>query len=173
MAWHVLHVAPRPVLDEDDRLTHDNIFRRAKSLGVEMLQFTELRHRPRKKPVRVATFPGYLFARFDVGDARWSQLLHVDGVISILGDGVGKPTPLTDDEFDTLRERLLRRDDEVETERVWFRPGCELKVVAGPIEGQIVTFVAAKGKDEVRVIAGMFGRKAMIVVARRDVVLIN
>ncbi len=148
-AWHVLHISSAQI----------NLIRRVlRALGVEFIYFTELRKRPRKKPLRVATFPGYLFAKFDPEGPRRIYLYATPGVISILGDEEGEPIPLPDEILDRLRAERDDRSDE--TDKDWsppWEPGEELKVLAGPFAGLRTTYIGYAG-GYIHAFVTIFGR---------------
>lgn len=136
-AWHVLHISSNYT---------ELIQRVFRSIGVEFIYFTELKKRPRKKPLRVATFPGYLFVKFDPEGARRRYLEATPGVISILGDEEGNPSALPEEIITRLR--LERTDRSEEDGREWSPPwelGEILRVLAGPFTSFPATYIGYAG----------------------------
>ena len=151
-AWHVLHISSNYT---------ELIQRVFRSIGVEFIYFTELKKRPRKKPLRVATFPGYLFVKFDPEGARRRYLEATPGVISILGDEEGNPTPLPEGVIERLRaERDDRSDDD---DREWTPPwaiGEVLRVLAGPFTGFPAIYIGHAG-GLIHASVQIFGRSTL------------
>lgn len=152
MSWHVLHVS-------SDRI--NLICRVARSLGVEFIYLTELLKRPRKKPVRAATFPGYLFARFDPNGERRGYLQATPGVIGILGDEDGNLSAVPDDVVERLRVERDERNQDRDCE--WlpsWSPGDELEVLDGPFARFTAIYIGYAGKH-VHASVSIFGRTTL------------
>jgi transcription antitermination factor NusG len=172
LAWYVLHIAPPPAETIIDRSL--------RRLGLEYHIFTELRRRPREAPVRTATFPGYMFVRFDVNGLRWQHLHRTPGVLAILGetweeeDGDGEiltlsrplaiPNDVMDEVFRAHRER------EFESGLDWspkWSQGERLKVIGGPFAGLAATFQGYRSK-RIHALVEIFGRASLVKLERKD-----
>lgn len=168
-SWYVVHVMPHPV---------DFFARRfIGQLGIEYLHLTELRRRPRKKPLRVASLPGYLFVRFDRAREPWQMIYQAPGVIEILSSDEGNPVAITDEEMEIVLEMHHQRFSEKGREWYWpsWKIGQELLVVRGPLAGVRCAFVAFVRKampkagreiggdaaNYVKAIVDSFGRKVI------------
>ena len=78
------------------------------------------------KHLDLPLFPGYLFARITV--AQRVSVLSIPGVVDLVGPP-GMPSPLPDDEIETLRSGLADRNPQphppvIEGERVRIRSGA-------------------------------------------------
>jgi len=158
--WFVLHISSN----------HVNLIQRVfHAIGLEFLYFTELQKRPRKKPLRVATLPGYLFVKFDPEGSRRKYLLATPGVISILGDDEGNPTALPEEIIEQLRaERNERSDDE---DREWvppWEPGETLKILAGPFAGFPACYIGYAG-GHIHATVTIFGRDTLTMFNPTDI----
>jgi transcription antitermination factor NusG len=139
-SWYVVHVMPHPV----------DLFARRfiGQLGIEYLHLTELRRRPRKKPLRVASLPGYLFVRFDAERDPWQMIYRSPGVIEILSSEEGTPVAITDEEMETVIDTHHRRFHEKSHEWDWpsWRLGQDLLVTRGPLAGRRAVFISFVGR---------------------------
>jgi transcription antitermination factor NusG len=153
-AWHVLHISS----------SHINLIQRVfRALGLEFFYFTELRKRPRKKPLRVATFPGYIFVKFDPLGARRKYLYATPGVISILGDEEGELSALPDEIFERLRaEREDRGEDANREPALPWVPGAQLIVLTGPFASFPAICIGYAG-GKVHASVTIFGRTTLAI----------
>ena len=101
-------------------------------------------------------FPGYLFARLDIGTDRWLQARSAPGVSYFLGPP-GAPTVLPDDLVDEIRARA-----DAQCSQGWqprFSPGDRVSVEHGPLRGMEAVFdgtLSAAGR--VRILLQVVGR---------------
>lgn len=114
-----------------------------------------VRHRSGGRTVHVPLAPGYLFARFDT-EPCWYNLLQIDStglnlanhsgarvLKGVLGrDGV--PYALNPHEV----EDFLHRGRSFDPDRAGRIPsvGDKIKIISGPLEGQVVDIRANKGR---------------------------
>lgn len=94
--------------------------------------------------LQMPLFPGYAFVRIDLKDRL--HVLKVPGVVHLVGFG-GAPTPLGDEEVETLRQALG------EEARVAPHPylieGRRVRVTAGPFAGSEGILVRRRGAKRV------------------------
>jgi transcriptional antiterminator RfaH len=123
--------------------------------GIEVYspQIPSWRRRPGESVPRLEPlFPGYLFARLELGTSSWIAARSAPGVAYFLGTTggpEGSPTPLPDELIDGIRER-------VETRRqagpIPFKQGDRVIIMGGPFDGLEAAFDGALcGSGRVRV----------------------
>ncbi len=91
---------------------------------------TVRRWKDRRMRLQLPLFPGYVFVRLPLRDRL--QVLQVPSVVRLVGFS-GLPTPLPDDEMETLRSglaRLLRAEP-----HPYLTAGRRVRVTRGPLEG--------------------------------------
>lgn len=169
--WYVLHVAPPAEAEVERRLSR---------LGLDYRRFTELRKRPRKKMIRAATFPGYIFVSFDIEGARWKYLYHMPGVLDVLsavdedddGEVIARRPIAVPSE---VMERLIAEDAgrSLETNREYRPPwgsGDLLRVLDGPFASFTATYVGYHAKL-VHCFVHIFGRSTLAMFEPKDLEL--
>ncbi|MBW4028295.1 MAG: UpxY family transcription antiterminator [Acidobacteria bacterium] len=89
-------------------------------------------HRWNKREARVSLplFPGYIFVQTAIQDRY--RPLQVPGVLHYVGSG-STPTPIPEDEIDTLRQVLIRGKDVVP--HPYLSAGCSVRISSGPMAG--------------------------------------
>lgn len=149
--WYVLHIVKPPA----DILVL-NILRH---FGIEVYQFTELRKHKRRKPTRIALYPGYLFVCFDVFEQTWRTIHEIPGVIRLMSSGPETPTALPEGELEALIEQHragnLSPDKREKLDRLMA--GAIMRVVEGPYSS-FPAVVEKDHGDEVDASVTIFGR---------------
>ena len=107
-----------------------------------------LRHRRWKNGCQVKVeepfFPSYIFARVD--PRQYFQVLNIPGVVSVVGAG-RKPTPLDDEEIESLRTGLATRNSEPHP---FLVVGRKARITAGAFAGK--TGVVIEKSTNLRVV---------------------
>ena len=117
-----------------------------------------------QKWVTEALFPGYLFARFDLGISL-RQVHHTNGVSGVVHFGARWPT-IPDGVIEALRLRVGGED--VFVVDVEVAPGDEVQVVSGPFRGlHAVIERVMPGKARVAVLMDFLGRQSSVLVDRK------
>lgn len=99
----------------------------------------------RGQPVAIpprAMIPGYLFIRMDISAHAIQAILHVRGVIGMLG-GAENPLKLSEQSISAFRLRLSAPKEEVVIDDAWVSPGVRCIVEGGPFasfSGSLVPF---------------------------------
>ncbi len=112
---------------------------------------------PNKTPVTRPLFPRYMFVFID---QFWSSLMGTRGISRVLLNGNG-PVYLPTSEIDKLREREIKGLVQL-TPPPKFHPGQKVKCGEGPLTGHLVIYEGMTGRDRVRVLADLLGRKCLI-----------
>lgn len=130
MDWYVVQSKPKQETRAEENLRAWNV----ETLLPKVLRSPRSGEstRPRTEPM----FPGYLFARFDVGEMS-GKVRHTRGVSKILGTLEG-PTPLGEHVIDEIRDRM----DPSGVVRLTslLRPGDRVRVVGGPFRNFLGVF---------------------------------
>jgi transcription termination/antitermination protein NusG len=99
-----------------------------------------------KHRILTPMFPGYLFVREDLSDARYAELLGARGLVCVLGNGAGGLAQVPDDEIDAIRTVV---DAQVRAvPHPYLRTGQRVRITSGPladVEGVLVERHAGKG----------------------------
>ncbi len=91
-------------------------------------------------------FPGYLFVRDALPDARYAELLAARGVVCVLGNGSGELSPVPDQEIDAIRAVVESNLPAVP--HPYLVEGQRVRITSGPlanVEGILVNRRASKG----------------------------
>lgn len=105
-------------------------------------------------------FPGYLLAKFDLGE-QGRAVGYANGVTRILS--FGERTPAVPDGFvEDLRRELARSSEEGEVlcVQVSVEPGDEVELAEGPLRGASGRVIdVAPAKDRVRILVEFLGQE--------------
>ncbi len=125
-----------------------------------------------KKRFIEALFPGYLFARFDLGQ-HYRQIIHCRGVRNLVCRGRTQ-IPVADAVIHELRKDLPE-DAVIAAPDPSLDPGAPVEFVAGSLAGITGTVVAAlPAEDRIKVLLEFLGREVTVtvspdfVLARKD-----
>jgi len=106
----------------------------------------------RKKRVALPLFPGYTFARFTLADTL--QVVQTPGLVNVLsGSGGGHPTPIREDELESVRimaDGISRTSEEPEPTN-WIEYGTPVQVMQGPFRGMQGILLEVRGRSRVAV----------------------
>jgi transcriptional antiterminator RfaH len=130
MNWYVIQSKPKQEIRAEENL---------RAWNVETLLPRLLRPARSTTAMRVRIeplFPGYLFARFDVGE-MFCKMRYTRGVSKILGTSEG-PTPLADSVIDMIKERMDAAG--VVTATPTLRPGDRVRIIGGPFKDFLAVF---------------------------------
>ena len=91
-------------------------------------------------------FPGYLFVRDELGEARYAELLNARGLVCVLGGGGSKLEEVPDREIDAIRALVHSKLPAVPYP--YLRAGQRVRIISGPladVEGILVDRQSSKG----------------------------
>ncbi len=123
--WYVLYLRSRY-----EKRVHDELERSGIESFLPMI--TEVRQwSDRKKKVEAPLFPGYDFVRIELKEKI--RVLEVDGVVKFVAIGTARPTPVPDDQIESLKlviatPKTLRKENPLHVGEV-------VKVKSGPFAG--------------------------------------
>ena len=102
-------------------------------------------------------YPGYLLLRMELDDETWHIVNDTAKVSGFLG-GREKPTPISDEEADTILNRMEAGKLKPKP-KFFFESGDEIRVIDGPFNnfnGTVEEVNPEKGK--IKVLVSIFGR---------------
>lgn len=137
---------------------------RIRALGFQAHHFREEITRRAYEDTLRAYFPGYLFARFALGDMRWGHIMRLSPITGILCSNFGHPVAVPDDAMAVVQSKFDERDlyiPEHPPEPV-SRIGRRFSVQVGPWAQFIGECVNEDPKGRVRLLMGLFGRSSVI-----------
>ena len=119
----------------------------------------------RKIEVRPPLFPGYCFLTVEAQwyAARWSL-----GVIGLIMDGI-KPARVADQVIDDLR---ARERNEL-PKRSGLQPGDHVRVLHGPLAGQLGLYAGQRPHERVLVLLALLGGQQRVGLAKDAIELVR
>jgi transcriptional antiterminator RfaH len=125
--------------------------------GYEEVYVPRLREHRTRRGRRLVTvmplFPSYLFLR--IQDGRWWDARWCACVCGLIMNG-GSPAVMTDNIIEELRRREVGGAFELPTLRL--EPGVQVKILAGPLAGQIGILGALRPHERVLVLMSWLGK---------------
>lgn len=157
--WYVIHT-----FTGYEEKVKANLERKIRSLGAEDKIFqilvpieNEIKlDEFQKKVVKRKIFPGYLLINMEMNDDTWMIVRSTPGVTGFVGIG-GKPTPIPEDELETILKRIKWEDTQYRTS---LQVGDVVRIKYGPFEdfaGTVEEIIPERKK--VKVTVSIFGRE--------------
>ena len=135
----------------------------------------ERRWSDRRVTLEQPFFPNYCFVRWPL--ERWSQLLHVGGVRTVLKTARGEPAVVTDSEVEALRAftaRVAAHGLEPEPISIGaWRAGDPVRVRRGPLAGLRGRVVRRRGAQKLVLAIEALGEGVAVTVALQDLELLD
>ena len=156
--WYVIHTYSgyeNMVKDSIEKLIENNnlqdyIF----DIQIPMEQTLEEKN-GKKKVVSRKIYPCYIFVKLIYTNNIWFMITNTRGVTGFVGPG-GRPLPLLDEEVKKMRLETVVVD-------VNFGVGDQVRVISGPLEGNIGTIESMDEKNQkAKVMLSMFGRNTPV-----------
>ena len=114
-------------------------------------------------------FPSYAFVALQNGrwwDARWCV-----GVAAVIMSGDG-PAQLSDHIVDELRGR--ERGGAIELpKRPGLKPGDRVRVLVGPLQGQLGLYAGMRPRERVLVLLALLGGQQRVTLAKKDIEVVR
>ena len=121
-----------------------------KGLEVFFPQESVYRMRRRRKVLlHLPLFQSYLFIHTHLDSKVFHQIIKVDGVVRLLGNGA--PAPVSADQIESIRT-IVAGDRHYYPWR-YLEKGKKVRVIDGPLAGAVGTLVARKDKQRRLVVA--------------------
>jgi len=160
--WYLLYVSSgredRATRNLEQRVKYMDVGDKIYEVKVPTTNEIEIRGGKRRAVVRKA-FPGYIMVRMDLDEESWDIVRNTPGVAGFVSAGA-KPTPLAEQEADTILKRMEDRPTEV---KVAFKRGDSVRVTSGPFIdfiGKVEEVSPEKGKAVVAL--SLFGRETPV-----------
>jgi len=116
--------------------------------------------------VELPLFPGYTFVRIAL--AQRLEVLKVPGVVRLVGFN-GTPTPLEDDEIESLRRALLAGVGAAP--HAYLKVGRRVRITAGPLVGREGILVRRQGTTRVVLSIDLIQRSILVDVEANSLAL--
>lgn len=136
---------------------------RIRALGFQSHHFREEVTRRAYEDVLRAYFPGYLFARFALGDSRWGHIMRLSPVTGILCSNFGHPVAVPDEamamvcsQFDD-RDIFIPKTPPAPASKI----GMKFSVQVGPWARFLGECVGEDPKGRVKLLMTLFGRSSV------------
>lgn len=107
-------------------------------------------------------FPGYVLVQMEMNEQSWHLVKDTPKVMGFIGGTSDKPAPITDEEADTILQRI-QEGSEKPRPKVLFEPGEVVRVIDGPFNdfsGVVEEVNYEKSKLQVAVF--IFGRSTPV-----------
>jgi transcriptional antiterminator NusG len=105
--------------------------------------------RGRKVLLHLPLFPSYLFVHTDLNTTVFHQIIKVDGVMRLLGNG--NPAPVAAEQIDSIRT-IVAGDRHYYPWR-YLEKGKKVRVIEGPLAGTVGILLARKDRQRRLVVA--------------------
>ena len=158
--WYVLHTKSR-----HENVVNDGLLRKSVEVYLPLITVPSKR-RDRKKTIRVALFPGYLFVKTDLHPHTHLEIVKVAGAVRFIGNSQG-PLPIADETVESLK--IMVGSDHTLTTGNNLKKGDKVMVVHGPLEGVIGAFARYGGKGRIVVNIEALGQYAAVEVSEDDI----
>jgi transcriptional antiterminator RfaH len=125
-----------------------------------------VRHPTRTATTAIPFFPSYLFVALSLGHDSWRSVNGTIGVQRLISFG-DQPTPAPDGLIEQLSsnasETGLIRFDEA------FAPGAKVRIIGGPFNGLLGTFLKVTDSERVSILMTMLAREVTVKVPKAAV----
>jgi transcriptional antiterminator NusG len=159
--WYVIHVKSRQEFV---------VFAELGRNGVEAFlpSVTKLRQwKDRKKLVKFALFPGYLFVHISPHQAEYRTVLKTRGVVTFICLEKGNPTPVPSEEITSLRS-MIESGIELDV-YPHIEVGATVIVIRGPLRDAKGVLVRKENQTLFVVNIGILGRSAGVRISAEDI----
>ncbi|RJR35898.1 MAG: hypothetical protein C4567_14285 [Deltaproteobacteria bacterium] len=159
-AWYVIQTHSRKETKVDKALARQGLETFLPRITIPS------RRRDRKVILNAPLFPGYLFLQANLDPVIFNQLIKVNGVIRLLGNG--SPTPLTTEIVDSIRA-IVEGDRHFYPWR-YLEKGQQVRVLDGPLAGTIGVIQGRKEKKRRLIVSVELFRRSVAVELADDAV---
>ncbi|ALA59066.1 transcription termination/antitermination protein NusG [Nitrospira moscoviensis] len=128
-----------------EQLVHDQLAVRGFEVFLPKLEIWSRRAGVKHRILK-PMFPGYLFVRDELSEARYAELLGARGLVCVLGNGAGRLTPVPNQEIDAIR--AVVQSNLPALPHPYLAAGQRVRITRGPladVEGILVGRNAGKG----------------------------
>jgi transcriptional antiterminator RfaH len=122
----------------------------------------------RRIEVRPPLFPGYAFVTIEM---QWHSVRWGIGVIGMIMDGI-RPAKVSDSVIEEIGSR--ERNGLIELpQRDKLKPGDRVRVLQGPLRGQLGLFAGQRSHERVLVLLALLGGQQRVELAKRAIEVID
>jgi transcriptional antiterminator RfaH len=121
------------------------------------------RHARKVERVKGALFPRYVFIRLDLQRDRWRSVNGTIGMAYLLA-AMETPSPVPVGFVEALQE--IAGADDVVAREPDLAPGEAVRIVAGPLAGQVGELLRLDARGRVEMLLGLLSGKVRLKVAR-------
>jgi len=115
----------------------------------------------KKREIERKFFPGYILVEMEMSDAAWHVVKNTPKVTGFVGTGK-KPTPLTQQEVDTILEQVVTAKEKPKPKYV-FEKGEPVKIIDGPFNNfSGVVDEVNLDRNTLKVMVTIFGRQTPV-----------
>jgi transcription antitermination factor NusG len=98
----------------------------------------------RRKRVELPLFPGYVFVHIRASNELRVQVLHIPGVLRLVGSEIGG-TPIPEDQIESVKTLVDRNLPW--TSYPFLKAGQRVRIVGGALDGMEGIFIKRSGVD--------------------------
>jgi len=159
--WYALYVKSRHEFITQGELIRKGINNFLPS-ATKMSQWKD-----RKKQVELPLFPGYLFVYIKAYSEDYLQVLKTRGAVNLLALEPGVPTPIPEEEIDSLRI-LIESGQNIDL-YPQLKEGTRIRVKRGPLHGAVGTLSQREDHHLLVVNIDILGRSVGVKVYADDI----
>lgn len=164
--WYAVYTQPRKETAAREHLERQ---------GFEVFLPRYLRrrsHARRTDTVPAPLFPRYIFVAFDAEESGWRVIRSTRGVIDLVRNGL-TPVPVPESIIEGIKHRQDEDGYVVLGRYVKFDRGTPIKIGAGPFANYEAIFEAQRDEDRVVALLSLLGRKVVVELPIKSIVLMN
>ena len=165
--WYVLRVEDRADIAVDKSLCDANVERVMLHTEAEPKRRGGRKHQS-LEPLRVPSFPGYIFVKVVSCPATWAGLRTIESVLGPIG-GCDNPSPVSEQEIVKFQARIEHDPEAIALLTNALKAGDKVSIDSGPFAGFEAVVLMLGDKHKVSVEVDIFGRKTPIGFALADV----
>ncbi|RUV15830.1 MAG: transcriptional antiterminator NusG [Mesorhizobium sp.] len=158
--WYVLRVEDRADIAVDKSLDEANVERVMLHTEAEPKRRGGRKHRS-LEPIRIPSFPGYIFVKVVSCPVTWAGLRTIDGVLGPIG-GCDNPSPVKEQEIVKFQARIEQDPEAIRLLTNALKAGDKVAIDSGPFAGFEAVVLMLGDKRKVSVEVDIFGRKTAI-----------
>ncbi|OBQ69385.1 transcriptional antiterminator NusG [Mesorhizobium loti] len=154
--WYVLRVEDRADIAVDKLLDEANVERVMLATEAEPKRRGGRKHQS-LEPVRMPSFPGYIFVKVVSCPVAWAGLRTIKGVLGPIG-GCDNPSPVGEQEIVKFQARIENDPDAIAVLTNALKKGDRVEIDSGPFAGFETVVLMLRDRHRVQVEANVFGR---------------
>jgi transcriptional antiterminator NusG len=165
MRWYVVHAysgyEKQVMRTLQERIELSGFGERFGDVIVPSEEVVEMRGGKKRRSER-KFFPGYVLVEMELDDDTWHLIKETPRVMGFIGGKADKPAPLTEQEADSILQRVQVGSEQA-TPKTVFEPGEMVRVVDGPFNdfSGVVEEVNYE-KNRLQVAVTIFGRSTPV-----------